>query len=157
MCNVHAISAQRELMSNVHDEMGYTTPSQFLLLCRPLVCTERHSLLLLALLLCSHRCRSAHDKYPSRGYCLCCQCNHTGTCNTPYVYAHAAQGRARETQYPLDVVGHPTGGYPEHGRLGEPELEHETKALRAEPAERRDGRSERGPMRAQGAIYRNGR
>jgi hypothetical protein len=36
-------------------------------------------------------------------------------------------------------------------------LEHETKALRAEPAERRDGRSERGPMRAQGAIYRNGR
>lgn len=63
------------------------------------------------------------------------QSKHAVARDAPDVDADAADGRPRERQYPFDVVWDPAGGQPEHGRLGEPHLEEEAGALRAEPSE----------------------
>jgi hypothetical protein len=92
------------------------------------------------------------NEHPTRRKTLGCQRNHARARNAPYVDAHAAQGSAREAQYPFDVVWHPASGHPEHGRLGEPELQDEAEALGADPAERRDGGGEGGLVGAEGAV-----
>lgn len=111
--------------------------------------TEPHGL---AHLLLSLPNRFLRHQHIYRRHSLRRQRNHARARNTPDIDAHAAERCAGERQDPFNVVGYPAGWYPEHGGLGEPELEDEAETLGPEPAERGDGGCEGCLVAAEGVI-----